>query len=143
MSNENLKNILNAPDKQMLNTTNFLARLFRVVLYDLDIDSQTFHMLLADYVKKENAQKVAAAEKSSLKTNLVAFFVKPKMTNKTFERFIKMLNPRKVKFTVTFTWLDGSETSHDVGLDVIGSSIGNIIPGERLDVDDNDEEYDD
>lgn len=65
------------------------------------------------------------------------------MTNKTFERFIKMLNPRKVKFTVTFTWIDGSETSHDVGLDVIGSSIGNIIPGERLDVDTDDEYNDD
>lgn len=124
----------------MTMTTNFLARLFRVVLYDLDIDSQTFHMLLADYVKKENAQKLAAAEKSSLKTNLVAFFVKPKMSYKTFERFIKMLNPRKVKFTVSFTWKDGTITSHDVEVDVVGSSIGKIVPGERLDYDDTDED---
>lgn len=105
-------------------------------MYDLDIDTQTFHQLLGKYVKKENAQKLAVAEKSSLKTNLVAFMVKPKMTHKTFERFVKMLNPKQVRFTVTFTWRDGSETSHDVDIDVIDSKMGAIIPGERLDMDD-------
>ena len=54
MSNNNLKNLLNANNKAVNRGNNALSRLMRQILEDLDIDSPTFYDLINDYVKKEN-----------------------------------------------------------------------------------------
>lgn len=120
MSNDKMREILDAPDKLVSRTTNPLARLMRVILYETDIDASTFYRLLDMYVKSENSE-LAKTEKSSFKTNLVAALTAPKLQILGFERFLKLLNPKSVRFSVTLTWRNGGRQTYDVDLDVIGS----------------------
>lgn len=90
----------------------------RTILYELDIDSQQFNSLLNIYVKKET-KDIPKTEKSSFKTNLVAALSSSKLQVLNFERFLKLLNPKSVKFTVTLTWRSGVTESFDVDLDIV------------------------
>lgn len=119
MSNKVLNDIINSVDKKIDRATDPLSRLLRIVLHDLDIDTQTFGQLLDRFVRRELHHQLAKDEKSSYKTNLVAAISDDTVTYKTFERFVRILNPKKMELSVKFTWKDNSTTSHSVEVDVI------------------------
>lgn len=124
MSNNNLKNLLNANNKAVNRGNNALSRLMRQILEDLDIDSPTFYDLINDYVKKEN-KRLGPEAKSSLKTNIIAALSSSRLSFKFFERFINIIGPEEVEITVKFKWATGHETKHSVVMDVV-----NINPDE-------------
>lgn len=114
----------------------------RTILSDLDIDSQQFNSLLNIYVKKET-KDIPRTEKSSFKTNLVAALSSSKLQVLNFERFLKLLNPKSVKFTVTLTWRSGETESFDVDLDIVDTERTGPVGNSWDDVDDETPEDDD
>lgn len=115
MSNEKLRRIIDSHDKAITETRNTLSRLTRLILMDTDVDAEAFDMLLNRYVKKLNEQR--GETNSSVKTNFTSALCSPTLTWKYFERFLKVLNPAKVKVTVDITWRNKQTTSHAVDIE--------------------------
>lgn len=136
-----MKAILDAHDKLVYQTTNPLSRLMRTILAEMDIDSQQFNSLLNIYVKKET-RDIPRTEKSSFKTNLVAALSSSKLQVLNFERFLKLLGPVTVKFTVTLEWRDGTKKDFDVDLDIVDTMKSGSKGGNSWDDDDDYEEED-
>lgn len=124
MSNDKMRDILDAHDKGVGQTSSPLARLMRTILLETDIDAATFYRLLNMYVKKrkDTGDGMAKTEKSSFKTNLVAALSAPKLQILYFERFLELLNPKKVRFSVTLTWRDDRKQTYHVDLDLVDES---------------------
>lgn len=123
MSNQNLKVIVSSHDKKVDEAHNALARLFRIVLRDLDIDLEQMHTLINRYVKRENAKVADPNLKSSLKTNLIAALSNKHISFKFFEKFAKILDPDSVTFSVTFHWKNGTSSTHSVDMEFVDDDL--------------------
>lgn len=117
MSNKKLTEMLKSHDKQIGQARNPLARIFRGLLNDLGISVSIFQKMLNDYVNRERPNE-SAYKKSNLKASIVSAFTEPKMSITTFERFVRMLCPLKVTYTVSITMRNGEEYSHSVEVDI-------------------------
>lgn len=125
MSKQDLKIILDDPNKRIDSASNALARLSRLVLSDLDIDNQTFVNMIDNYVKRHSGTN-AGEQKSSFKSNLIDALTNSQISFKTFERFIGILNPKQVKFTIELTWRNGTKTEHGLKVDIVNEDEGGL-----------------
>lgn len=122
MSNQNLKRMVEADDKEMYKANNALARLIRTIISDLDIDYPQISNAIDTYVEKENSKR-PRHEKSSVKSNLVGAITSSSVSFKYFTRFLSVLKPKKVVFTVKLVWDDrGHESTHQVTMDMVDDS---------------------
>lgn len=117
MSNEKLRNIIESHDKQIDTTKNVLSRLSRLILMDIDVDAQTFDVMLNRYIRKLAEER--GEYNTSIKTNFTSALCSPTLTWKYFERFLKVLDPRKIRVTIDLTWKDGSTTTHSMDVNFV------------------------
>jgi hypothetical protein len=113
------REILSEKDKGVGTARNALARLFRQILRDLDIDPNRWHRLMVRYLMDpRNKIPANGKDKSSARGNLNKELRRDRMTWKVFnDKAIPFLNPVEVEFEVRMTWANGRKTVHRVVMD--------------------------
>lgn len=119
MSNKDLQDILSSPDKRISETTNALARLFRIVAKDHNIGYDQFSKAITKYLMREqqNAPK-SKKDQSREKGNLVKELTQNSFTFKNFTKGLRVLNPVSAELTITLKWKRGVETVHSVVMNI-------------------------
>lgn len=112
------RDILDSQDKGISAAENPPAKLFRQILYDLQIHHYKWAHLLRIYLAdpRNNAGRTGP-ELCSARGNLNKELRKPRITFSMLMTGIKLLNPVKVRFVAELTWPNGKVTTH--GTDVV------------------------
>lgn len=119
MSNKNLQDMLVDPDKKVNESTNILAKLFRTVLYDLNVDySQLNRNIIAYLDKQQLSVKKSAKEQTREKGNLVKELSSHSLTWNNFVKGLQVINPVSAEIRLTLRWRRGRETIHTVNVNV-------------------------
>lgn len=121
MSNKNLQEMLNDPNKKVGESTNILAKLFRTILYDLDVTHGQLHRNILNYLEKQqmSVQK-SVKEQTREKGNLVKELASNSLTWRNFVKGLQVINPVSAEIRVTLRWKRGRETSHVVNVNIQG-----------------------
>ena len=115
MSNKDLQEILSSPDKNITETTNPLARLFRLVLSHHNVGYDQFDRSITNYLNREQqAASRSKKEQSREKGNLVKELVGNSFTFKNFTKGLRVLNPVSAELTLTLKWKRNQETVHTI-----------------------------
>lgn len=119
MSNKNLQEMLVDPDKKVHESTNILAKLFRTVLYDLNVDySQLNRNIIAYLDKQQLSVKKSTKEQTREKGNLVKELSSNSLTWNNFVKGLQVINPISAEIRLTLRWRRGRETIHTVNINV-------------------------
>lgn len=119
MSNKNLQDMLVDPDKKVNESTNILAKLFRTVLYDLNVDySQLNRNIIAYLDKQQLSVRKSAKEQTREKGNLVKELSSHSLTWNNFVKGLQVINPVSAEIRLTLRWRRGRETIHTVNVNV-------------------------
>lgn len=119
MSNKNLQDMLVDPDKKVNESTNILAKLFRTVLYDLNVDYGQLNRNIIAYLDKQQLSvKKSAKEQTREKGNLVKELSSNSLTWNNFVKGLQVINPVSAEIRLTLRWRRGRETIHTVNVNV-------------------------
>lgn len=134
MAKNKLTRILTSPDREIRNThgaNGALARLFRVILLDLNIGPSRFGSLLQDYIlDPRNGVANNKQDQTSARGNLTKEFARPQMTWKVFCKALKFLQILRIEFSVTAHWRHGNPTVHSTKVNLGGIQITDIVEEE-------------
>lgn len=109
--------ILNDDKKGVEQTIGVLARLFRQILYDLNIDTYKWSRHMQEYLDDpRNGIPRNSKDRSSARGNLNKELRRPKMTWKVFRKALMFLGPLEATFIVRLKWRTGRTTEHSVKL---------------------------
>lgn len=109
--------ILNDRTKGVEQTIGVLARLFRQILFDLDVNPFKWAMMMQRYLDDpRNGIPRNSKDRSSARGNLNKELRRPKMTWKVFRKALMFLGPVEATFIVRLKWQGGKTTEHDVKL---------------------------
>lgn len=113
--------MLNDPNKKVGESTNILAKLFRTILYDLDVTHGQLHRNILNYLEKQqmSVQK-SVKEQTREKGNLVKELASNSLTWRNFVKGLQVINPVSAEIRVTLRWKRGRETSHVVNVNIQG-----------------------
>jgi len=104
MAKNKLHRMLAAPDKEVKKTSGangVLARLFRIILLDLNVTPSRFGSLLQHYIlDPRNGVADNKKDQTSARGNLTKEFYKPQMTWKVFLKAMRFLRIKKIVFVV-------------------------------------------
>lgn len=110
--------LLNSPTKeqeQPYGLRGALAKLWRKILFDLEINSTQWHKLMSDYVSDtRNGIPNTASDRTSMRGNLTKEFSRAEMSWKVFCKAMRFLQPVRVRFIVQFEWFGNKITEHDI-----------------------------
>lgn len=114
--------ILTQPDRGITETRGIggiLARLWRTILSDLNMQPGQFELLLSDFITNAR-RKIPDNRVSKLFTrgNLRREFEKPTMTFKVFMKGMKLLKVRKLRLAVELEFSTKRKTLHQVSVDL-------------------------
>lgn len=127
-NNNRLQHMLTSPDKGMTKTSGpngVLSRLFRTILFDLNIGPAKFGYLLQDYVvDTRHGVPNNRKDQTSMRGNLRKEFAKTQMTWKVFCKSLRFLQIRKMEINVKLFHYHHEPTTHSTTVDF----------GERRDV---------
>lgn len=119
MSNKNLQDMLVDPDKKVNESTNILAKLFRTVLYDLNVDYGQLNRNIIAYLDKQQLSvKKSVKEQTREKGNLVKELSSNSLTWNNFVKGLQVINPVSAEIRLTLRWRRGRETIHSVNINV-------------------------
>lgn len=119
MSNKDLQEILSSPDKNIAETTNPLARLFRLVLRDHGVGYDQFNRSITAYLNREQqAAERSKKEQSREKGNLVKELSGNSFTFKNFTKGLRVLNPVSAELTLTLKWRRNQESVHTIVMNI-------------------------
>lgn len=119
MSNKVLQDMLADPEKKTNETNNGLARLFRGILYDLNVDWGRLNRDINRYFDRQQLEvKRSVKEQTRERGNLIKELCGDALTWKNFVKGIQVLNPVSMELQVTLKWRKGIETVHKVNLNV-------------------------
>lgn len=104
MAKNKLDRMLAAPDKEVKKTSGangVLARLFRIILLNLNVTPARFGSLLQQYIlDPRNGVPENKKDQTSARGNLTKEFYKPQMTWKVFLKAMRFLRIKKIVFIV-------------------------------------------
>lgn len=119
MSNKDLQEMLSSPDKNLTETTNPLARLFRLVLRDHNVSYEQFNRSMSNYLNREqSAASRSKKEQSREKGNLVKELSGSSFTFKNFTKALRVLNPVSAELTLTLKWRRNQESVHTIIMNI-------------------------
>lgn len=119
MSNKELQELLSSPDKNVTETTNPLARLFRTVLRDHNVGYDQFSRSMTRYLNREqHAAGKSKKEQSHERGNLVKELRGNSFTFKNFAKGLRVLNPVSADLTLTLHWKRGQSTVHTISMNI-------------------------
>lgn len=115
---KSLKEIVADTDKQITQSRNPLARLYRTILLEKDINHNTIDHYLNQYLD-DPALGIPrnSKDRSSERGNLLKQLGKPTISWKIFTKGLRLLRPRHVRITLTFTDQRGVVTNHYIDLE--------------------------
>jgi hypothetical protein len=109
--------LLNDPNKGVETAEGVLARLFRQILFDLNVRPIRWAAMMARYLDDpRNGIPKNSRDRSSARGNLNKELRRPKMTWKVFRKALMFLGPLRVRFIVELDWKDRDTTVHMVQL---------------------------
>lgn len=136
MPSVEITRMLQSPDKEVSKAKGILARLFRQILEDADINYYRWDMLMEQYLDNpRNRVPTNTKERSSARGNLNKELRRESMTWKVFDKALRFLGPTKVRFEVHLTWRSKKTTVHGINV-----QLGQDDDGESLNIDDYNEE---
>ena len=104
MAKNKLNRILTSPDKDIKKTfgaNGVLSRLFRQILWDLNIGPNRFGTLLQEYIlDARNGVPNNKKDQTSARGNLTKEFSRPQMTWKVFMKAMRFLQIVRIEFVV-------------------------------------------
>lgn len=111
--------LLNDPAKQKYHVTCLTARLFRILLTELNITPTRYHHYVTGWLNDpSNNVSTEATVRSTERGNLVKEINRDTMTIKTLTKMLKVFNTRKAFLSVTLSHPDGTVTRHAVKYDI-------------------------
>lgn len=111
--------MLSSPDKNLTETTNPLARLFRLVLRDHNVSYEQFNRSMSNYLNREqSAASRSKKEQSREKGNLVKELSGSSFTFKNFTKALRVLNPVSAELTLTLKWRRNQESVHTIIMNI-------------------------
>lgn len=115
---KSLKEIVADTDKQVSKSRNPLAKLYRTILLEKGINHTTIDHYLNQYLD-DPALGIPrnSKDRSSERGNLLKQLGKPAISWKIFTKGLRLLRPRHVKITLTFTDQRGVVTNHMIELE--------------------------
>lgn len=114
---KNLKEVIIDQDKQIGNSKNALAKLYRILLLDLGINHHNIEQYIVRYLDDPtNAVPRNNKDRSSEKGNLLKQLGKDAITWKIFSKGLKLLRPKRVRLTLEFTDQKDVTTLHTIDL---------------------------
>ncbi len=120
---EYLKDLLERQDKGIYDAQDLLAYLFRMILFDLDIRSNRWEVLIDRMLADpRNPAPKNSRDRSSQKGNLNKAFRGNRMTFKTFIKGLKFLEARKLKIVAELTMANNKVHAYSVSQDLGGFS---------------------
>lgn len=112
---EDVNNLLNSEDKGVDEATGTLSRLFRQILFDVNITPMRWNKLMQAYLSNpRNGVPQHGRDRSTARGNLNKELRKPSMTWNNFRRGLVFLGPIKIRFEVHLTWANKKTTVHGV-----------------------------
>lgn len=123
MSNKNLQEILEDPSKKVTQTTNAMARLFRLILKENNIGYGQLSSNINRYLERQQTA-VARGKKAQSRErgNLVKELSNDSLTFNNFIKGLHVLNPVSVELAVTIRWRRGAITRHAVEMNISNGS---------------------
>lgn len=116
MSSE-FKDLLANRFKGIEKATGALSKLWRKILFDLNITAAQSEKLIYRYLRDARNGIASGSERSSARNNLSNELAKTDMTWKNLMRGMKLLRPTRARVVVYFTWPNGEVTEHEVEID--------------------------
>lgn len=120
------KDILDMQDKGIAEAENIQTRLFRKILWDLDIHPYKWAHLLSRYLNDPRNGYTTKAARDSRRGNLNKELRKPRLTFGTVMEGIKLLGPLRMRLIAEFDWESGKTTQHMVTQNIRRPSATNI-----------------
>lgn len=119
MSNKGLQEMLSSPDKNVGETTNALARLFRTILKDHHVGYDQFSKSVTSYLNREQASAPRSKkDQSREKGNLVKELNGSSFTFKNFTKALRVLNPVSAELSITLRWRRGQVSTHSIMMNI-------------------------
>lgn len=113
--NEKIRKMITSSTKKMEEATGTLSRLFRKILFDINIDLMRWDAAMKKYLADpRNRIQQNSKDISSARGNLAKALVKPDMTWKVFVKALKFLDPLCVSLEVKIVWRNGRKTLHPI-----------------------------
>lgn len=98
-----IDDLLRHPTKKVMEATGILARIYRQLLVEMDIQPERFHRLLHEWLNDPtNGVNTDLKRRSSARGNFIKELVRPTMTFKVFLKAVKMLKPTEIEFSFSF-----------------------------------------
>lgn len=124
MMSKSLKEVVVDTDKQISRSTNPLAKMYRTILLDLAIDHSSIDHYLNQYLDDPNLRiPKNSKDRSSERGNLLKQLGKDTLSWKIFSKGIRLLRPKRVRFTIEFTDQRDRTTKHNIDLEGISDSV--------------------
>lgn len=115
--NDQPREILNEPDKGMNRATSVLARLFRRILFENQIDVLKWSYLMDRYLDDpRNGIPKNGKDRSSARGNLNKELRRETMTWKVFRKALQFLGPTSIRFEIHLTWPNKKITTHHLDM---------------------------
>jgi hypothetical protein len=143
MGQNKLNSLLNSPDKEVSKTSGangVLSRLWRQMLFDLDITLPKFGAYLQAYIlDPRNGVPNNRKDQISMRGNLTKEFTRSQMTWKVFCKALRFLNIVKIELIIKAHHHNGKITRHSTFINFGGRTVNNNF-NELLEQDE-DKEY--
>lgn len=111
--------MLNDPSKKVGESNNILARLFRTVIFDLNISHEQLSRNIGNYLNRQQSSVARSVkEQTRERGNLVKELAQDALTWKNFIKGLQVLNPVSAEIKLTLKWGRGHETEHKVHIAV-------------------------
>lgn len=112
-----LNRMLVDPRKEMHRARGPLAKLYRRILWDLDIKPEQINALILKWLDDpKNAIPNNGKSRSTERGNIIKDLSKPEMTWKNFVKGIRLLRPQRVRFIVSIDWPSSLTSVHEIKL---------------------------
>lgn len=109
--------ILQQTDRGVDAAEGVLARLFRQILFDVNVNIYKWDSLMVKYLNNPiNGVPQNGKDRSSARGNLNKELRRPSMTWKVFRKGLRFLNPKGIRFEVHLEWDSKKKTVHSVTL---------------------------
>lgn len=118
MSKE-LNDMLSSPTKGVEEASGVLARLFRLILMDLNISHMGLNSLMIRWLEDpRNGIANNGKSRSSERGNMIKEMTRGDMTWKVFVKCIRFLAPIEMRFEVHLKWSAKKTTVHGINLHI-------------------------
>ena len=130
MARNKIEAILKSPDRDVSKTAGgngVLSRLWRQILWDLNIDSSQFGRLLQRYVTDPtNGVPNNRKDQISIRGNLTKEFARPHMTWKVFCKALRFINIKKIEIVLYAHHMNDKVTTHTTMVNFGSQSMGDF-----------------